>query len=135
MNDNEIKFSPIDIEKRKNLDVRPGDEARVFYKVKEGDKERVQELEGLVIARKHGLEPGATFTLRKIYQGIGVEHIFPFYSPNIEKIEILRHSKVRRAKLYFVRRKTQREIRRKMRRIKIEKPFIAAETKEEEAAH
>lgn len=114
----ETAFSPIDIEARKKINIRPGDEVRVFYKIKEGDKTRLQELEGMVIAKKHGLEPGATFTLRKIYQGVGVEHIFPFYSPNIEKIEILRRGRARRAKLYYVREKAQKEIRRKMKQVK-----------------
>ena len=110
------KFSPVDIEERKKLDLRPGDTVRVWQKIKEGDKTRSQAFEGLVLARKHGTEPGATFTVRKVSEGIGVERIFPLYSPVIEKIEILRRGgKVRRAKLYYIREKAERETRRKMR--------------------
>ncbi|MDP3785325.1 MAG: 50S ribosomal protein L19 [bacterium] len=112
----DTKFSPVDIEERKKLDLRPGDTVRVWQKIKEGDKTRSQAFEGLVLARKHGTEPGATFTVRKISEGIGVERIFPLYSPVIEKIEILRRGgKVRRAKLYYIRSKVAREARRKMR--------------------
>ena len=110
------KFSPVDIEERKKLDLRPGDTVRGWQKIKEGDKTRAQAFEGLVLARKHGTEPGATFTVRKVSEGIGVERIFPLYSPVIEKIEILRRGgKVRRAKLYYIREKAERETRRKMR--------------------
>ena len=74
--------------------------------------------EGLVLARKHGSEAGATFTVRKISHGVGVERIFTLYSPSIEKIEIIRRAKVRRAKLYFIRDKVSKMIRRKMRNFK-----------------
>ena len=74
--------------------------------------------EGLVIARKHGSEAGATFTVRKISHGVGVERIFPIYSPSIDKIEVIRRAKVRRAKLYFIRDKVTKAIRRKMRNFK-----------------
>lgn len=109
-----IKFSPVDIEKRQKLDFRAGDTLRVWQKVKEGDKTRLQAFEGLVLARKHGREPGATFTVRKVSEGIGVERVFPLYSPNIEKIEIIKTGKVRRAKLYYLRKKAAKEIRRKI---------------------
>lgn len=105
--------SPIHIEERKNLDMRAGDTIKVHQKIKEGDKTRTQIFEGLVIARKHGREAGATFTVRKIAEGVGVERIFPLYSPMIEKIEVLKRSKVRRAKLYYVREKAVKEMRRK----------------------
>jgi len=84
-------------------DLRPGDTVRVHQKIQEGDKERIQVFEGLVIARKHHKEVGATFTVRKVISGVGVEKIFPLHSPKIEKIEILRRGKVRRAKLYYLR--------------------------------
>jgi len=81
---------------------RPGDTVRVHAKVKEGDKERIQVYEGVVIRRKgHGVE--STFTVRKISYGIGVERIFPIHSPMIDKIEIMSRGKVRRAKLYYLR--------------------------------
>ena len=84
-------------------EIRPGDTIRVYQKISEGDKERVQIFEGIVIARKHGKEMGATITLRRGISGIGVERIFPLHSPTIEKIEILKRGRVRRAKLYYLR--------------------------------
>jgi len=113
----EIPFSPVNIEERKKLDIRPGDTIRVWQRIKEGDKSRLQAFEGLIIARKHGREPGATFTVRKVSQGIGVERIFPLYSPSIEKIELISRSKVRRAKLYYVREKAAREMKKKMKKL------------------
>ena len=95
-----------------DVDMKPGDTVRVVQKVKEGDKTRLQTFEGLVIARKHGKEAGGTFTVRKVSAGIGVERIYPIHSPNIEKIEIVRRaSRVRRAKLYYIREKAARETR------------------------
>ena len=89
---------------KQNLpDIRSGDSIKVYQKIKEGDKERIQVFEGVVIARKHGKEIGATITVRKITSGVGVERIFPIHSPNIEKIEIVSRGKVRRAKLYYLR--------------------------------
>lgn len=82
---------------------RSGDTVKVFQKIKEGDKERIQVFEGLVIARKHGKGSSATFTVRKIAAGVGVEKIYPLHSPLIEKIEVMKSTKVRRSKLYFVR--------------------------------
>ena len=120
-----IKFSPVDIDARAKLDFNSGDTIRVWQRIKEGDKSRLQAFEGLVIARKHGREPGATFTMRKVSGGIGVERIFPLYSPTIEKIEIVSHSKVRRAKLYYIRDKAAKEIRKKMKQlIRVEKVVL-----------
>ena len=80
----------------------PGDTVRVHVKIKEGDKERIQVFQGNVVSRRGG-GTGATFTVRKISSGIGVERIFPLHSPNIAKIERLRAGDVRRAKLYYLR--------------------------------
>jgi large subunit ribosomal protein L19 len=80
---------------------RPGDTIAVHYKIKEGDRERIQIFEGVVIAKKGGLRE--TFTVRKVSYGVGVERIFPLHSPLIEKIRIKRKGKVRRAKLYYLR--------------------------------
>lgn len=111
-------ITPANIEFRKKLDIRPGDAIRVWQKIEEAaGKFRLQAFEGIVLARKHGREAGATFTVRKVVDGVGVERIFPLYSPMIDEIEMVRRSKVRRAKLYFVRRKAAKEIRHQMRRI------------------
>lgn len=98
-------------------EVRPGDTVRVHQKIKEGGKERIAVFEGLVLACKHGSGMTATFTVRKVIDGIGVERVFPLHLPTISKIEVLRHSKVRRAKLYYIREKAAREIRRKMKQV------------------
>jgi large subunit ribosomal protein L19 len=85
--------------------IKSGNWVRVYQKVKEDEKERTQVFEGIVIARKHGNEIGATITVRKEISGIGVEKIFPIHSPTIEKIEILKEGKRKRAKLYYLRKK------------------------------
>ncbi len=107
------------MEERKNLDLRPGDTVRVFQKIEEKGKTRLQAFEGLVLARKHGTEAGGTFTVRRVASGVGVEKIFPLYSPMIDKIELLKRARVRRAKLYFIRDKVAREARRQLRRTKL----------------
>ncbi len=125
-----VKISPVDIEARKTLDLRAGDTVRVSQKIVEGGKTRLQAFEGLVLARKHGAEPGATFTVRRVTSGVGVEKIFPLYSPMIESIEVLRRAKVRRAKLYHVREKVAKEIRRQMRNtLVISQKASASDTK------
>lgn len=88
-------------------DLKPGMTVRVYQKIKElnakgEEKERVQYYEGMIIARKHGNEAGATITVRKVSDGVGVEKIFPIHLPSITKIEIKKQAKVRRAKLYFL---------------------------------
>ncbi|MCF7815864.1 MAG: 50S ribosomal protein L19 [Candidatus Pacebacteria bacterium] len=107
------------MEDRKSLGIKSGDTVRVHQKIEDKGKTRIQIFEGLVLARKHGSEPGATFTVRKVVDGIGVEKIFPLYSPRIDKIEIIRRSTVRRAKLYYIREKVAREIKRQMRRMRL----------------
>ena len=84
-------------------DLRPGDTVKVYQKIKEGDKERIQIFEGIIIAKKHGKDVSSTITVRKIVDGIGVEKVLPIHSPIIEKIEIVRSGKVRRSKLYYLR--------------------------------
>ncbi len=83
-------------------DFGPGDTVRVHVKVREGEKERIQVFEGVVIGRRGG-SVRATFTVRKVSYGIGVERVFPVHSPNVAKIDVVRHGRVRRAKLYFLR--------------------------------
>ncbi|HLZ08658.1 MAG TPA: 50S ribosomal protein L19 [Chloroflexota bacterium] len=80
----------------------PGDTVKVHVKVKEGDKERIQVFQGLVISRKGG-GSRQMFTVRKVSGGVGVERMFPLYSPSIDRIEVERHGRVRRAKLYYLR--------------------------------
>ena len=127
-----IKLSPVDMEARKTLEMRAGDTVRVWVKIQEGkDKEgkakfRLQAFEGLVLARKHGAELGATFTVRKVASGVGVERIFPLYSPVIDSIELVKRSQVRRSKLYYVREKVMREIRKKMKHT----TMVRADTRE-----
>ncbi|HEY4493241.1 MAG TPA: 50S ribosomal protein L19 [Candidatus Paceibacterota bacterium] len=112
---------------RKALDLRPGDIVRVTQLIvervekKKADKKmekqsrtREQVFEGLVLARKHGSEMGGTFCVRKVTSGVGVEKIFPLYSPNISKIEVVSRGKARRAKLYFIRKKAAKEVSKKM---------------------
>ncbi|MCK4653278.1 MAG: 50S ribosomal protein L19 [Candidatus Cloacimonetes bacterium] len=82
---------------------RVGDTIKVHYRIKEGSKERIQIFQGIVI-QKRGAQISKTFTVRKISDGIGVERIFPFHSPNIQKIEVVRYGRVRRAKLFYLRR-------------------------------
>lgn len=109
-------MNKIDIFNKKQIkddlpEIRPGYTIRVHQKIKEGDKQRIQVFEGLVIARKHGKGINSTITVRKISQGIGVERIFPVHAPFIEKIEVVRKHKVRRSKLYYIRDKSTKEAR------------------------
>ncbi|MEY3783836.1 MAG: hypothetical protein RLZZ230_158 [Candidatus Parcubacteria bacterium] len=114
-----VTVSPVNMEERKSLGIRPGDTLRVHQKIQDKGKTRIQIFEGLVLARKHGDEPGATFTVRKVASGVGVEKIYPLYSPLIDKLEIVKRAKVRRAKLYYIREKVNREIKRQMRRMSL----------------
>ena len=116
-----INISPVNMEDRKNLGIKAGDTVRVWVKIQEKGKTRLQAFEGLVLATKHGAEAGATFTVRKVSLGVGVERIFPLYSPSIDKIEIVKRASVRRAKLYHIREKVAREIKRQMRKMSLVK--------------
>ena len=107
------------MEARKTLDRRVGDTVRVHQKIEEKGKTRIQVFEGLVLARKHGTEAGGTFTVRRVASGVGVEKIFPLYSPMIDKVEVVKRSRVRRAKLYYIRDKVSREARRQLRRTRM----------------
>jgi large subunit ribosomal protein L19 len=127
---NSIKISPVNMESRKKLGIRAGDTVVVWQKIQEKGKTRLQAFEGLVLARKHGSEAGATFTVRKVASGIGVEKIFPLYSPSIDKIEIVKRSKVRRAKLYHIREKAAKEIKRQMRHMTMVDMQTVSDTEE-----
>ncbi|MGH7249608.1 MAG: 50S ribosomal protein L19 [Minisyncoccia bacterium] len=120
-----IKFSPVNIEERKALNFKAGDTIAVSSKIldekgpaKGGtSKYRMQLFEGIVLARKHGQEAGATFTVRKVASGVGVERIFPLYSPMIGKIEVTKKARARRSKLYYIRTKAVKDVRGKMRSV------------------
>ncbi len=97
----------VDIIEKENLNenapkVNVGDTVKVFYKIKEGDKERIQAYEGVVISKKNG-SVRETFTVRRISYGVGVERTFPVHSPLIDHVDVIRKGKPRRAKLYYVR--------------------------------
>jgi len=128
-----VQFTPVEQESRKNLDFKAGDTVRVWNKILEKGKVRLQAFEGLVLSRKHGKESGATFTIRKVSSGVGVERIFPLYSPNIDKIEVLRKSKTRRNKLYYIRTKAVKEVKKRLKSITISREE-KAEVKTEESA-
>lgn len=131
-----VAISPVNMAERQELGLRAGDTVRVHQKIQDKGKTRIQIFEGLVLARKHGNEPGATFTVRKVASGVGVEKIYPLYSPLIDKLEIVKRAKVRRAKLYFIREKVNREIKRQMRRMSLMSVATesGAETQAREAA-
>jgi len=111
-------MSPVAMADRKDLPIRSGATVKVYLKIEEKGKTRLQVFEGLVLAVKGGKGNGAMFTVRKQASGVGVEKIFPLYSPSIDKIEIVKQSEVRRAKLYFIRGKVARDVKRKMRHTK-----------------
>jgi large subunit ribosomal protein L19 len=123
-------ITPVKVEERAKLDLRSGDTVRVWQKIQEKGKTRLQAFEGLVLARKHGSEAGATFTVRRVASGVGVEKIFPLYAPMIDKIEIIKRSKVRRSKLYHIRDKAAKDVRRQMRNVRMAKDEPVAETVE-----
>ncbi|MBI3627140.1 MAG: 50S ribosomal protein L19 [Candidatus Sungbacteria bacterium] len=111
-------------------DLTVGDVVRVAQKIKEGDKFRTQAFEGTVIAAKHGKGISATFTVRKVTDGYGVERVFPLHSPMIEKIVVVKRADVRRAKLYYIREKAKRDVRRKMKQLRDVAAAPAAENQE-----
>jgi large subunit ribosomal protein L19 len=121
-----IAFTPVNIASRKAVEFSSGDTVRVWSKIEDKGKYRLQAFEGIVLARKHGTDPQATFTVRKISNGVGVERIFPLFSPMIDKIELTKKAKTRRSKLYYIRDKAAEEIRRKMKRIIMGPAPIAA---------
>lgn len=121
-------ITPVNAEGRAKLGIRAGDTVRVVQKIVElkkgkgADKKekvtknvRKQVFEGLVLSMKHGIESGAMFTVRTVLSGVGVEKTFPLYTPSIDSIEIVKRSKVRRSKLYFIREKAAKAVRRQLR--------------------
>lgn len=122
------QFKKENIIKSNIPEFRPGYTIRVHQKIKEKGKERIQIFEGIVISRKGGKSAEATFTVRKISYDIGVERIFPLHSPNIAQIEVVRRTKYRRAKLYYLRRRQKEKAREEEKfkedKIKKEEPKI-----------
>ncbi len=111
------------VEVKANPDIpvlNPGDTVKVSIKVVEGERERTQIFQGVVIGVRHG-GAGANFTVRRMAYGVGVERTFPLYSPVVEKVEIVRHGKVRRAKLYYLRGRSGKAARIKEKRVDKEK--------------
>lgn len=94
----------------------PGDTVKVHVKIKEGEKERIQAFQGVVISKRKGMA-NATFTVRKVSYGIGVERIFPLHSPVIDRIEVLTHGRVRRSKVYYLRKLKGKAARLKEKRV------------------
>ncbi len=127
--------SPVNIDERKALDFKAGDTIRVWSKIIEKGKTRLQAFEGLVLARKHGKDAGATYTVRKVSNGVGVERIFPLYSPAVDSVEILKRAKTRRAKLYFIRDKAVKEVAKRLRAVvtSAKKGIVVSVTEEAEA--
>lgn len=125
-----MTFTTVDVDARKALAFNSGDSVRVWSKIEDKGKYRLQAFEGIVLARKHGTSPSATFTVRKVSNGVGVERVFPLYSPMVDKIEITKKTKTRRSKLYYIRDKAVKEIRRKMKQILLGKA-VAPEMEEE----
>lgn len=127
-----VKVSSVNMSERKELGLRAGDTIKVHQKIQDKGKTRIQIFEGLILNCKHGAEAGATFTVRKVVDSIGVEKIFPLYSPLIDKIEIVRRAEVRRAKLYHIREKVARDVKRQMRKMRMVN--ISTESEIEQAA-
>lgn len=140
-------MTSVHVEGRATLGIRPGDTVRVIQNIVElkkgkgADKKektlknvRKQAFEGLVLSVKHGTEAGAMFTVRTTLSGVGVEKIFPLYSPAIDSIEIVKRSKVRRAKLYFIREKAAKAVRRQLRNAKMMHVKSDEEVPQEEVA-
>jgi large subunit ribosomal protein L19 len=122
-----MEFTPVNTEARKKLGLRAGDTVRVMQKIEEKGKTRLQPFEGIILSVKHGTEPGATFTVRRVANGFGVEKIFPLYSPMIDSIEIIKRSKVRRSKLYYIRETALKQIKKRMKMI-----FVSIKEEREE---
>ena len=119
---------PVEVKLNPNIpDLAPGDTVKVNVKVVEGDKERIQPFKGVVIKVRRGVD-GGSFTVRRVTRGIGVERTFLFQSPLLEKVEVEQHGKVRRAKLYYLRRRSGKTARLRERRL--EKKEMALKTPE-----
>ena len=106
--------------------IAAGDTVKVSLKIIEGDKERLQNFQGIVIRTRKGVD-GGNFTVRRVTYGIGVERTFPFQSPSVQNVEVLRHGRVRRAKLYYMRKLSAKQARLKERREKVTEQAMSPE--------
>ena len=112
-----------------NKKIKPGAVVKVWEKIKEGEKQRLSKFEGLVLARKHGNESGASFTVRATIAGVGVEKVYPIHSPVIEKVDIVSSPrKVHRSKLYYLRERSKKETRQKLKTTEESTASIAEKT-------
>lgn len=126
------KLISFNLKQRKPLDtpeLQAGDVVKIFRKIKEGSKERLQSFQGTVIAIKGGQSSSKTITVRKVSFGVGVEIVFPLSSPQIEKIEFVKRTRARRAKLYFVRDKSVKVLSKKLKEVPVKKSALAKATK------
>lgn len=128
-----MTISPV-VKERTKLQIKSGDTVKVWQKIQEKGKTRLQAFDGLVLAVKHGKTAGGTFTVRKVASGVGVEKIFPIFSPMIDKIEILKRAQMRRAKLYHIRDEAAKEIKRQMRHARVVKQGESTEEVAEDTA-
>jgi len=130
MKESAVITSSVDMAERQALDIRAGDTVCVWQKIIEKGKTRRQAFEGLVLSVKHGSEPGAMFTIRRVSSGVGVEKIFPLYSPMIDSVKIIKRARMRRSKLYFIREKAARDVKRQIRRIRVVAPTATSDSDE-----
>jgi len=131
------KLIAFNLKQRKPLDtpeLQAGDVVKIFRKIKEGSKERLQSFQGTVIAIKGGQSSSKTITVRKVSFGVGVEIVFPLSSPQIEKIEFVKRTRARRAKLYFVRDKSVKVLSKKLKEVPVKKTALAKVAKEKAVA-
>lgn len=127
------KLISFNLKQRKPLntpELQAGDVVKIFRKIKEGSKERLQSFQGTVIAIKGGQSSSKTITVRKVSFGVGVEIVFPLSSPQIEKIEFIKRTRARRAKLYFVRDKSVKTLSKKLKEVAVKGGFTAKTDKE-----
>lgn len=117
---------------KKIPNMKPGDTIKVSEEILEKSKKKLQVFEGVLISKKHGKGPNATFTLRAVINGVGVEKTYPLYLPLIKKIQIIKKGKSRRAKLYYLREKAPKEIRKKLKAQRVIEVKKTGEKKKEE---
>jgi large subunit ribosomal protein L19 len=129
-----IAFNKVIRDTKEFPDIHVGDVVKIFRKIKEASKERLQAFQGTVIALRGGQSSSPTITVRKVSFGVGVELVLPLYSPQIDRIEFVKRTRARRAKLYFVRDKSVKVLSKKLKEVKLKSIVIPVEGKEEKSA-